>query len=648
MGICLKKKQTKEKVEYFLYFNKVKSQYFNYIKTNVDNNKIALQKKDFEKIRQVKLKHNDSLKIKDVDWLVYILKYFRKKYREGSKWYKDIINKTHEENFIYEMQYQSYGFYKDFEMKYRPKILRNYENELIDKKEDKEEELVSMISRNTMIDLSRNSRMELSGITDNYGGSFGEFKEDLDSSEDIGVKSKIKLKQFIKVLKRHLNIKDHPINIIISLYCKYFSLYLGNKIDAFIDMKNRKENNFTQEIKSFSDEFIEDLKRFIIKIQTTTKLFYCKAVNLEFFVEEKDELINLITSMIFVKNDIYKNIYSLFEMQFQKEVNDFKYKLYLVKDTKPTDLNIPNKLSLDENTLKEISRLKEEVKKEDENHLFKNKMFIPEDGYIKGFHNKNKIDGYNTVVTMMHGLKHANTPFDKMMLIASMSTEITQCVDTYWNNMDSVLPSYYLSINADEFLSLYILVVIKAQFPELIIHEKIIQYFTTKTTKSSTIGYYNVTLNAAIEYIQNEAPKELKSNSESKRFRNSAHLISKYLYQNSNNKDTDEFVLIDSQGKNINVNNNNNNIINNINPKLSKNTFTKMDFKKIGSNDVLGIGEEDKKKYNNDLNKIIPNLSKNTFTKINCKKKVKNEILGIEEEDEKNFELLIKNSDDEE
>ena len=91
---------------------------------------------------------------------------------------------------------------------------------------------------------------------------------------------------------------------------------------------------------------------------------------------------------------------------------------------------------------------------------------------------------------MMHGLKHANTPFDKMMLIASMSTEITQCVDTYWNNMDSVLPSYYLSINADEFLSLYILVVIKAQFPELIIHEKIIQYFTTKAKKKQLLAFY--------------------------------------------------------------------------------------------------------------------------------------------------------------
>ena len=659
MGVCLKKKKpTKEKFEYFLYINKVKSQYFNFIITNPDNNKIALQKKDYEKIRQIiKLKISNSLRIKDIDWLVYISKYFRKMYREGSKWYKNIINNLPEEKFIYEMHYQSYAFYKDFEMRYRPKNLRNCENELIDKIEDKEEELVSMVSRNTIIDLSRNSRMELSGITDNYGGSFGEFKEELDSSqEDVGLKSKKKLKQFIKVLKRHLNLKEHPINIVISIYCKYFSLYLGDKLKTFTDMKNGKETNLAQIIKSCSDEVTEDLKRFIIKIQTTTKLFYCKAINLEFFIEEKDELINLITSMIFVKNDIYKNIYSLFEMQFQDEVIDFKYKLNLVKDTKPKDLNIPNKFSLDDNTLKEISKLKEEIKKEDENYLFKNKIFIPQDGYIKGFHNKNKIDGYKTVVTMMHGLKHANTPFDKMMLIASMSTEIAQCVDTYWNNMDSILPSYYLSINADEFLSLYIFVVIKAQFPELIIHEKIIQCFTTKATKSSTVGYYNVTLNAAIEYIQNEAPKELKPNNESKRFRNSAHLISKYLYQNSNNKESnDEFILIDSQGNNINSNTiNKNSKINNFNnifPKLSKNTYTKMSFNKKEKNNILGIEEEDEddeKNLDDNTNYIFPNLSKNKYSKKIFKKEVKNDILGIEKEDEKNFELKIKNSDDEE
>ena len=436
-----------------------------------------------------------------------------------------------------------------------------------------------------------------------------DFKDDPELyEEDNGMKTKKKLKEFIKVLKKHLNMWDHPINIIISIYCKHFALALENQVELFLNMKNNN-NDFDKKIKNFSDLIIEDLKRFIIKIQTTTKLFYCKSINLEFFIEEKDELINLVTSIIFLKENIYQNIYSLFEIQFKNEVNDFKYKLYLVKDTKPIDLNIPNKLSLDENTYREILKMKVGSKKDDDKESFKeNKNFVPEDGYIKGFHNKNKIEGYNTVVTMIHGLKHAKTPFDKMMIIASMSTEITQCVDTYWNNMDDYLPNYYLSINADEFLSLFILVIIKAQFPELIIHEKIIQFFTTKTTKSSTIGYYNVTLNAAIEYIQNEAIKNLNNNNNDNRLRNSGHLISKYLYQNTFTKDnTDEFILIDNKGKNINSN------VNNIT------------------------------KSNSNKNNII-NKKKTTISK--TKKREKN-LLGIENDlDEVNFELSIKKSDD--
>ena len=607
---CKKKKEPLEKMQYFSYLNKIKNQYYKSILNNNNNNRIALQKKDFEKIRQIKIVSNENLRIKDVDWFIYISKYFRKKYKEGFLWYKNIIDKISEENFLYEMEYQSYAFYKDFELKFKSKSLKNIENEKeLEKNEDKEEALISSISKNSMIDLSRNSKIELSGITDNYGGSFDDYKDDIDSyEEDLGFRAKKKLKEFIKVLKKHLNMWDHPINIIISIYCKHFALALENQVELFLNMKNNN-NDFDKKIKNFSDLIIEDLKRFIIKIQTTTKLFYCKSINLEFFIEEKDELINLVTSIIFLKENIYQNIYSLFEIQFKNEVNDFKYKLYLVKDTKPIDLNIPNKLSLDENTYREILKMKVGSKKDDDKESFKeNKNFVPEDGYIKGFHNKNKIEGYNTVVTMIHGLKHAKTPFDKMMIIASMSTEITQCVDTYWNNMDDYLPNYYLSINADEFLSLFILVIIKAQFPELIIHEKIIQFFTTKTTKSSTIGYYNVTLNAAIEYIQNEAIKNLNNNNNDNRLRNSGHLISKYLYQNTFTKDnTDEFILIDNKGKNINSN------VNNIT------------------------------KSNSNKNNII-NKKKTTISK--TKKREKN-LLGIENDlDEVNFELSIKKSDD--
>ena len=247
---CKKKKEPLEKMQYFSYLNKIKNQYYKSILNNNNNNRIALQKKDFEKIRQIKIVSNENLRIKDVDWFIYISKYFRKKYKEGFLWYKNIIDKISEENFLYEMEYQSYAFYKDFELKFKSKSLKNIDNEKeLEKNEDKEEALISSISKNSMIDLSRNSKIELSGITDNYGGSFDDYKDDIDSyEEDLGIRAKKKLKEFIKVLKKHLNMWDHPINIIISIYCKHFALALENQVELFLNMKNNN-NDFDKKIK---------------------------------------------------------------------------------------------------------------------------------------------------------------------------------------------------------------------------------------------------------------------------------------------------------------------------------------------------------------------------------------------------------------
>ena len=57
---------------------------------------------------------------------------------------------------------------------------------------------------------------------------------------------------------------------------------------------------------------------------------------------------------------------------------------------------------------------------------------------------------------------------------------------------------------------IFVLIVIKSDYPKLLIHKQLIQEFTTRTTKSTTIGYYNTTINAAIEYIKNEIIKEYK------------------------------------------------------------------------------------------------------------------------------------------
>ena len=181
MGIFLKKKNdSPEKKQYFLYLNTIKKKHFDSIMTNRNNNnKMALQKKDFEKIRTIKLKQDDPLKVKDVDWYKYISKYFKKKYKEGSKWYYNIIQEISNNDYLFETEYQSYSFFKDFEMKYKSKCLINSKEEIEKDEIDKEEELIFLLRKNT-IDLSRNSKMDLSGITDNYGGSFGENREDFD------------------------------------------------------------------------------------------------------------------------------------------------------------------------------------------------------------------------------------------------------------------------------------------------------------------------------------------------------------------------------------------------------------------------------------------------------------------------------------
>ena len=131
----------------------------------------------------------------------------------------------------------------------------------------------------------------------------------------------------------------------------------------------------------------------------------------------------------------------------------------------------------------------------------------------KNKNTNNKLDsGYKSAIQLIRGLKHTKIPFEKMMLIAKISTEITNCVNYCWEGMENYISPTLLNINADELMSIFIYIALKSQMPDLLIHKKIISEFTTKTTKQSTIGYYNITLEAAVEYIIKDAINELNLN----------------------------------------------------------------------------------------------------------------------------------------
>ena len=61
-------------------------------------------------------------------------------------------------------------------------------------------------------------------------------------------------------------------------------------------------------------------------------------------------------------------------------------------------------------------------------------------------------------------------------------------------------------------MSLFIYALVQSQFPEIIIHLKIIDEFTSKTTKGTMIAYYTTTMEAAIDFILREDYKKSNVN----------------------------------------------------------------------------------------------------------------------------------------
>ena len=109
---------------------------------------------------------------------------------------------------------------------------------------------------------------------------------------------------------------------------------------------------------------------------------------------------------------------------------------------------------------------------------------------------------YETAIQLIKQIKKYKTPFEKMMIIANISNEITDCINDFWQEMEEYIKKDYLSIEAEQIMTIFIYIIIKSGIIDIFVHCKIIKLFTTCTTKSSMIGYYYSTVEASITYIK--------------------------------------------------------------------------------------------------------------------------------------------------
>ena len=109
---------------------------------------------------------------------------------------------------------------------------------------------------------------------------------------------------------------------------------------------------------------------------------------------------------------------------------------------------------------------------------------------------------YSLAITYLKRINSYKTPLEKLTMISYISVIIMDSVDKYWENRNEEMPPNFLNLDADEIMSIYLYILYKIDFPEIVIHLEFIKHFTTSVTKQSIYGYYYSTIEGCLRYLQ--------------------------------------------------------------------------------------------------------------------------------------------------
>ena len=636
MGNCNQKNSWNEnkKIEkkYFSMIDTIlmKKNYTNY--SLKDNLKICLSEKNFDQANENSVQYftliPDEEPTNFINWLDFIYQYLYKEKTIERYWASQMIEELDKEIFLSENKYLSEFFYEEFEFENEPKCL--YKNLITNKN-----------SKKINFDLS------YLNVTQNLGGSFNTNSNLYEDEDEANLKYKHfrnKVKGYINKFKKQILNADHPINRVTQIFVKKWWGYAQLKIDSmkrkYQDLDNK---NQIDEINLIVDDLTMELQRFVVHLQIALKLFYSRTINYSYFNEEKDELINLITTLLFRTGNIYSTVFSLYKLSMDKEIRMMTKNFAELKKANPEELGIErqyclniesldfqeeiltkklketenynfiknNNLSnvIEENDIelekkrieiilevvrdnkkkfpkfgdRELEETKVNLNYEENFNLLINDNVIPEENDSSSIFNKalgskrislfpkselygnnlnessffldkSEIDTaerqngaanktmiirkaeennekaskikmpqmekifnrisytrtknieylsypYETAIQLLKQIQKFKTPFEKMMIFASISSEITECINDFWKDLSGYIDNNLLNLEIDQLMAIFIYIIIQAQISDICVHCKMIKSFTTCITKASMIGYYYSTVEASVQYI---------------------------------------------------------------------------------------------------------------------------------------------------
>ena len=165
------------------------------------------------------------------------------------------------------------------------------------------------------------------------------------------------------------------------------------------------------------------------------------------------------------------------------------------------------------NGYKEKDELKEKI--EEKIDIFKanreTKISLEDrTNYTTQISNKKEIDDipYKKAIEYIKTIKEYRVPLEKLTVLAFASILITNSIDEYWEKEKDNFPQKFLTIDADELMSIYLYIVFNMKESNIFTELDFILYFTTIISKQSMVGYYYTTVNGCLNFIMNVNNKE--------------------------------------------------------------------------------------------------------------------------------------------
>lgn len=360
-------------------------------------------------------------------------------------------------------------------------------------------------------------------------------------------------KMVTSLIEKHFQSSTNVFNQMINKFSKFYNDKYEPVILGFQNKTVSRDEIFVQ-----INDAVSDLQQFIRLLYESLNIFYrldklkMGDISSRENIFNRDNMINFVTSLA-LSEPLYNKIFELLRINDLNTEEAFEHNLVLCGQKLPTDVGIPPEFCLNEKTLEyyfgdvsfafknithdaenpgeafSFNKRRQSKKTNFSNLLETNNVgtFNPSvnlsssvasepDGhgeatasYITGHMDLQSTaqkarelmkEPYAKCIKVLKRLEHLRSPIHKMKTIVKVAELINISIQEFYK-IFKINKSFKL--DADQTLSIFIYIVVKAGVKSLATHIKIIEKFTTSNVLNSISGYYATTLEACVNCIIN-------------------------------------------------------------------------------------------------------------------------------------------------